>query len=189
MNHHLYIKTHNKTGMKYLGKTVQDPYKYGGSGTRWLNHLKKHGNDVTTEVIASFQSNEELSEFASMLSENLDVVKSNNWANLKPETGDGGDTSMTDGFISSIEKRKRNGRYKAWNKGINTPRTPESIEKQRKTITGKKRGSYKNYRYDVNTIPVIFRGVEYPSISEARRNTGASFYTVKQHSQTLPQAR
>lgn len=29
----LYLKTHNKTGMKYLGQTKQDPFEYRGSGT------------------------------------------------------------------------------------------------------------------------------------------------------------
>jgi hypothetical protein len=28
----LYIKTHNTTGMKYLGKTTRNPFKYRGSG-------------------------------------------------------------------------------------------------------------------------------------------------------------
>ena len=42
----LYVKTHNKTGLKYLGRTTQDPYKYKGSGTYWRSHLKKHGNRV-----------------------------------------------------------------------------------------------------------------------------------------------
>jgi hypothetical protein len=41
----LYVKVHNKTGLKYLGKTIQDPYKYGGSGVHWSSHVKKHGND------------------------------------------------------------------------------------------------------------------------------------------------
>ena len=40
---YLYVKTHNKTGLKYLGKTEQDPFVYLGSGKRWLNHLNKHG--------------------------------------------------------------------------------------------------------------------------------------------------
>ncbi len=46
---YLYIKTHNKTGMKYFGKTVsEDPEKYSGSGVYWKRHIEKHGNDVTT---------------------------------------------------------------------------------------------------------------------------------------------
>ena len=43
---HLYIKTHNITGLKYFGKTIGNPYSYKGSGTYWNNHLKKHGNNI-----------------------------------------------------------------------------------------------------------------------------------------------
>ena len=57
---YLYIKTHNITGLKYLGKTKQDPFKYKGSGKRWRYHIRKHGNDVTTEVIGVFETNEQL---------------------------------------------------------------------------------------------------------------------------------
>lgn len=47
-NFFLYEKIHNKTGLKYFGKTTQNPYTYQGSGKRWKNHIKKHGYDVTT---------------------------------------------------------------------------------------------------------------------------------------------
>lgn len=90
---YLYIKTHNVTGLKYLGKTIQDPYTYKGSGKRWLNHLKKHGNDVTTEIVGQFTTIEELKQASIPLSETLNIVDSKQWANLRPESGDGGDTS------------------------------------------------------------------------------------------------
>ena len=36
---YLYKKTHNKTGLKYLGKTIsKDPYTYSGSGVYWTRH-------------------------------------------------------------------------------------------------------------------------------------------------------
>lgn len=90
---YLYIKTHNVTGLKYLGKTIQDPYTYKGSGKRWLNHIRKHGNDVTTEIVGQFTTIEELKFVSIPLSEKLNIVDSKQWANLRPETGDGGDTS------------------------------------------------------------------------------------------------
>ena len=90
---YLYIKTHNNTGLKYLGKTTQDPYLYKGSGKRWLNHIRKHGNNVTTEIVGQFATIEELREVSILLSETLNITNSNEWANLRPETGDGGDTS------------------------------------------------------------------------------------------------
>ncbi len=53
---YLYKKTHNITGLQYLGKTTKDPYKYKGSGTRWLNHLNIHGFDITTEILKECKS-------------------------------------------------------------------------------------------------------------------------------------
>lgn len=91
---YLYIKTHNKTGLKYLGKTIQDPHKYKGSGKRWKNHIKKHGNDVTTKIVGVFETIEDLIKFSVPLSEELNIVDSSEWANIRIESGDGGDTSQ-----------------------------------------------------------------------------------------------
>ena len=91
---YLYVKTHNVTGLKYLGKTIQDPFTYKGSGKRWLNHLKKHGNHITTEIVGHFTTIEELKETSIPLSQELNIVDSKQWANLRPESGDGGDTSQ-----------------------------------------------------------------------------------------------
>lgn len=90
---YLYIKTHNITGLKYLGKTCQDPHKYRGSGKRWLAHIKKHGYDVTTEIVGAFDTIDELQKVSIPLSSKLNIVESSVWANLRPEAGDGGDTS------------------------------------------------------------------------------------------------
>ena len=38
---YLYIKE-SPLGLKYLGKTEKDPFKYIGSGLYWKKHLKKH---------------------------------------------------------------------------------------------------------------------------------------------------
>jgi hypothetical protein len=90
---YLYIKTHNITGIKYLGKTTQDPYTYKGSGKRWMYHIKKHGNDVTTQIIGEFATHSELVKASIQLSEELNIVSDPCWANLRVEDGDGGDTS------------------------------------------------------------------------------------------------
>jgi hypothetical protein len=91
MTIYLYVKTHNKTGLKYLGKTIkQDPHKYTGSGKYWLRHLDQHGYDYTTEIIKECQTEEELIHWGMYYSKLWNVVTSNNWANLKEEAGDGG---------------------------------------------------------------------------------------------------
>jgi hypothetical protein len=89
---YLYKKTHNITGLQYLGKTTKDPYKYQGSGEVWKPHLKEHGYNVTTEIIKECQTKEELSYWGRYYSELWDVVDSPKWANKIPETGgsDGG---------------------------------------------------------------------------------------------------
>jgi hypothetical protein len=91
MTIYLYVKTHNKTGLKYLGKTIkQDPHKYTGSGKYWLRHLDQHGYDYTTEIIRECRTEEELIHWGMYYSKLWNVVTSNNWANLKEEAGDGG---------------------------------------------------------------------------------------------------
>ena len=182
---YLYIKTHNKTGLKYLGKTKQDPYKYKGSGKYWLLHLNKHGNDVSTEVVGIYNTNSELAKAGLELSNKLDVVNSTEWANLKEEAGDGGagpynlESNKRVAALGGYARKNRS----AWNKGKSTPRSSESIEKQRQTITGKKRGSYKNYNHEASSCAIIFRGKEYPSISAAKRDTGACYRTIKRLAQ------
>lgn len=59
----LYIKTHNVTGLKYLGKCENtDVYQYKGPGRCWDRHIKKHGHDVNTEILLETTSQEEMIE-------------------------------------------------------------------------------------------------------------------------------
>lgn len=81
------MKTHNQTGLKYLGQTRQDPYTYRGSGIRWVNHIKKHGNDVSTEILKICSSYDEAKEFGKYYSKKLNIVESLEFANLVPESG------------------------------------------------------------------------------------------------------
>ena len=91
----LYLLEHNTTRKRYLGKTIY-PEKLGtryfGSGLRWKKHLKKHSKDISVlSVSETFTDKDELEEFALLLSEDLDIVESEYYLNLKEETGlDGG---------------------------------------------------------------------------------------------------
>lgn len=89
---YIYVKQ-SPNGLLYLGKTSQDPYKYSGSGIRWKNHLKKHGvqkKDIKTWILHETTSTEEVKRLGIIYSNLLNVVKSDHWANMKDETGDGG---------------------------------------------------------------------------------------------------
>lgn len=88
MKIHLYIKTHNITGMKYFGKTTKsDPYSYKGSGKYWLKHIRKWGNDVSTEIYGTYNNQEECTIAALEFSQKHNIVQSNTWANLQEENG------------------------------------------------------------------------------------------------------
>lgn len=85
---YLYIKTHNITGLKYLGKTEsKDPFVYKGSGKYWKWHLKKYGYNITTEIIFQSENKEEFKNTSIYFSFLYDVVKSDEWANLTEENG------------------------------------------------------------------------------------------------------
>jgi hypothetical protein len=89
--YYLYIKTHNITGLKYLGYTsAKDPYKYKGSGKFWSLHIKKHGYDVTTIILLASPDKKEIKVTGEFFSKLFNVVSSSEWANMKLETCDGG---------------------------------------------------------------------------------------------------
>lgn len=88
---YLYVKTHNTTGLKYLGKTsAVNPYSYKGSGKYWTNHIKKHGYNVTTEILFQSTDSAEIKQQGLHYSKLWNIVESKEWANLKEESGDGG---------------------------------------------------------------------------------------------------
>lgn len=92
MGTYLYIKTHNKTGLKYFRKTSNpkfgiNPNKYIGSGVYWKRHVKKHGCDVSTEIFGYFDDLDECSQVALSFSKEHDIVNSPLWANLQDENG------------------------------------------------------------------------------------------------------
>lgn len=92
---YLYLKTHNKTGLKYLGKTKRNPYTYQGSGTIWKRHIKKHGYDVTTEILFQSENLEEFKQKCLHYSHLFNIVESQQWANLVVENGVGGSNSRS----------------------------------------------------------------------------------------------
>ena len=120
MTIYLMVKTHRKTGLKYLCKTTRNPFTYKGSGVDWRKHLKIHGTEHDTEVIMECSNQNELYYWGSYYSKLWNVVGAMDdfgnkiWANRIPETGGGGTPGAeTCDKISSALKGKP-----TWNKGV-----------------------------------------------------------------------
>jgi len=136
---YLYIKQHSVTGLKYLGKTTRDPYKYKGSGSYWSNHIKKHGKEhIVTLWVSELYYDTSIVYYALQLSKEYNIVESSEWANLIPEDGLYGGSvkgrvSPNKGKNFSEETKQKMSDSK---KG--KPRTDETKQKISKSNKGKK---------------------------------------------------
>ena len=162
---HLYIKTHNITGLKYFGKTTsKDPFKYNGSGIYWQRHLKIHGKDISTKIVASFDESqkEEMVEFALFFSDFFDIVESKEWANLIPENG-------IEGFPIGMKFKEgsKSGNKNSFYNKTHSIETKEKISNSRK---GKCLGE-KNPKYGRN------KGSDNPMYGKTGAATGRRWIT------------
>jgi hypothetical protein len=121
--YYLYLKKHNVSGLKYLGITKRNPSTYPGSGKHWKAHLKKYGNDVSTEILFETECKDLLAERGLQLSIEWDIVKSREFANLVNEAGYEG---RNHGYICPESNKKHLSKLF---KG--KPLKPEHIEKLR----------------------------------------------------------
>ena len=72
--YYLYKKTHNKTGLQYLGQTKRDPFEYQGSGVDWTTHIEKYGYDVNTEILLETTNKEEMKQTGRYYSDLWNIV-------------------------------------------------------------------------------------------------------------------
>jgi len=107
MTIYLYVKTHQTTGLKYLGKTIRDPKTYQGSGLYWKRHLKEHGTNIDTQILLATDNEDEFKKTAIFFSKLFNIVESKEWANFREETGHGGFSreSALKGYINGKHKR------------------------------------------------------------------------------------
>jgi len=139
---YLYVKTHNKTGMKYLGKTSsKNPHYYRGSGILWKRHIDKHGYDVKTEILLATECKLQIKHTGLFFSKLFNVVNSKEWANLTEENGAGGDLSE---FINR-EKTNVTLKKKYGDDVTNVSQVPSVKEKIKNALKGvPKSKSHKN---------------------------------------------
>jgi phage gpG-like protein len=156
---YLYLKTHNQTGLKYLGKTVKDPFEYKGSGKYWLRHIKKYGYDVTTEILFQTEDEKLFKKVSLEYSNKLNIVESNEYANIVPEQGDGGyvprpKESYEQGYLTKkqrglhLNSGKKEARQKARNtalKRYNTLKTGDNESRKKGWKTRRERGTDKGW--------------------------------------------
>jgi hypothetical protein len=117
----LYIATHNKTGLKYFGKTKRyftevDLLKYGGSGIYWNRHIKIHGKDISMKIYGIYNI-EDVKAIALKFSTDNNIVNENGkkvWANEIIE--DGLDAGGTIGYSHSEETKEKQRKYAKNNK-------------------------------------------------------------------------
>lgn len=138
---YLYVKTHNQTGLRYLGQTTsKDPYKYPGSGKYWKLHLKKHGSNFSTEILKECASVKDVEHWGKYYSDLWNIVNDPTWANLKPETGDGGwpkDARVGKRHTAESKQKMSAARKGVPNPKSSIPRTDTQKEHLRKINSGK----------------------------------------------------
>ena len=129
--HFLLLKEHKITGLKYLcyhNGTRENCFKYNGSGKYWTAHLKKHGYKISTIILETKDTKEELIEYGLKYSKLWDVVNSKNYANLINE-----DCNSTSEPLQRIDVREK--RNKAFRERIRLYGQTEKEKERNKIAT------------------------------------------------------
>jgi hypothetical protein len=183
--YYLYIKTHNITGLKYLGQTSkQDPYSYCGSGKDWKPHINEYGADISTEILASCETKHELNSLGRFYSTYyrittaVDDYGNRIWANRIPETG-GGTTP-------SLETREK---LRIQQLGKKKPlRTVDHKNNISKSCTGIKKHRTEEHQRKLNTATKL-NWVDNPDRKKQIGALGKSNKGRKQSQETLDKKR
>lgn len=133
----LLLKTHNETKLKYLCKhfgTKESCFIYPGSGLRWRAHLRKHGYNILTEILFETDNLEELKLKGIEFSTTLNVVESNEFANLVVEDGTGGHEAMKNPLVR--EKARQTMLKRHQEQGLSQKEIERSIKKSERQARG-----------------------------------------------------
>jgi hypothetical protein len=159
--YYLYIKIHRLTGLRYLGQTKQDPYKYPGTGKDWELHLLKYGKEINTEILLETPSKDERNYWGRYYSRLWNVVGAMDdfgnkiWANMIPESGGGGVSgnehySKRPGFIAHNKDKPNMYQRSILSDGSHPFQREDHYDKVRESTSGSK---------NVNYNPTIFRWI------------------------------
>ena len=156
---------HNITGLKYFCKTslLYRIYSYKGSGTRWNNHLKVHGKDITVGVMGVYTDKQRCLEAAKKFSADNDIVNSDEWANLVEETG----------MMGASMKGERNPFYGK----THTDEVKASMRQKRLGVSVNK-GAYRSPENRAK-ISASLKGRKNPEVAEKLRGRKLSEETCK----------
>ena len=154
------LKQHNKTKLKYLCKcstnNIKYCYSYCGSDKYWKRHLKKHGKDITTTILGIYDTNEELAVAGAYYSKLWNVVENKEFANLIPETGQGGFSK--EAIKAAHTKEATEKRIKIWKEKY-SGQTKYDSERVAKMATTKSGRYKKDYDYIKNQAEKISKGI------------------------------
>lgn len=142
---YLCVKTHSKTGLKYLCKTIKDPFKYNGSGIDWKTHLKEYGKEHTTIVLKECATQSELSYWGRFYSDLWNVADSIDWANRIPETGAGSGSHLKGKSRPESTKQKIKQNHHKKQPGYIAPKLGDNHPMRRQEIIEKFKGD-RNYQ-------------------------------------------
>ncbi len=187
---YLYLK--EIPGLKYLGVTSKkDPHSYRGSGKYWRNHLKSHKiktKDINTTILLETEDKQIISFWGIYYSKIWNIVESEEFANLMPESGD-------QNTLGRKLSQKEIDRIKLLHKGnsyhLGQPHTEESKKKMSDSLMGRE-GVWKDKKFSEehklklskaklgkithNAIIILNTetGIYYDSISKAAKSAGIS---------------
>jgi len=190
-NIYLYLKTHNKTGLKYLGKTTRNPFTYKGSGYDWVPHLEEHGNDVTTEILFETTDPDEFYIVSKNYSKKWNIAESNEFANRILETGGGPGAKenhviVKDSNNKTFRVHVNDPRYLSGELiSVNVGKTHSTKSKQLMSDKQFAAGGYGPKKHSVETIIKMSKSsmghevTEETKLKLSKANKGRKFKTVK----------
>jgi hypothetical protein len=163
--HRLMIKTHSITGLNYLCVTTRKNWEeYPGSGVYWNKHLKKHGSFFTTELIYETEDFLEFCKVCIDISVTLNIVLSEEFANLIPEDGGSGRENFKLFWDYATKERKR----EIYDQRVKTRKWYSHSEETKKKISLKS-----IERWDTFTL------LERREMTELMRLSSKDFYANK----------